>query len=479
MKRLFLLSVLIVNTLFILADDSGTCGPNLTWKYTADTNTLTIEGTGEMNDYALQSPWDKYRSNIKNIFINSGVTSIGNGAFDIPNVSSIDIPNSVTNIGGSAFYGCKGLTSVTIPNSVTSIGQMAFAYCEGLTSMTIPSSVTNIGQHAFSACTDLTTIIVENGNPKYDSRNNCNAIIETATNTLIGGCKTALIPNSVTSIGYGAFSSCTGLTSVTIPNSVTSIGSDAFNGCSGLTSVTIPNSVTSIGSYAFNGCSGLTSITIPNSVTSIGKGAFDRTEWFNNKPDGLVYAGKVAYRYKGTMPSSIILEEGTTGIAGDAFSGCTGLTSVTIPNSVISIGDGAFDYCVALTSVTIGNGVTSIGGGAFIGCNIPTVISLIENPFVISGKIANVPTFTLYTFNNATLYIPNGTIEKYKATTGWKDFINIVEMEPSAIQTVKKDAAVTLNGPATIYNLKGELQTAPLEALPHGIYIVNGKTLVK
>ena len=201
------------------------------------------------------------------------------------------------------------------------------------------------------------------------------------------------------------------------------------------------------------------------------------------------------------MPSSITLEEGTTGIAGDAFSSCTGLTSVTISNSVISIGDRAFDecweltsvtipnsvisigeyaffYCIGLTSVTIGNSVTSIGGGAFYGCNIPTVISLIENPFVISGKIANVPTFTLYTFNNATLYVPNGTIEKYKTTEGWKDFVNIVEMEPTAIQTNKQDAT-TFDGPATIYNLKGELQTAPLEALPDGFYIVNGKTLVK
>ena len=201
MKRLFLLSVLIVNTLFILADDSGTCGPNLTWKYTADTNTLTIEGTGEMNDYALQSPWDKYRSNIKNIFINSGVTSIGNGAFLFhSNVSSIDIPNSVTNIGGSAFYGCKGLTSVTIPNSVTSIGQMAFSGCTGLTSVTIPNNITSIGSGAFGGCSGLASIVVGSGNTQYDSRNNCNAIIETATNTLIAGCKTTLIPNSVTSI---------------------------------------------------------------------------------------------------------------------------------------------------------------------------------------------------------------------------------------------------------------------------------------
>ena len=151
---------------------------------------------------------------------------------------------------------------------------------------------------------------------------------------------------------------------------VTSIDSYAFYKCSGLTSVTIPNSVTSIGNSAFYGCSSLTSITIPNSVTSIGYEAFDGTAWYNNQPDGLVYAGKVAYKYKGTMPSntSIVIEEGTLGIAGGAFSGCSGLTSVTIPNSVTSIGSDAFRDCSGLTSVTIPNSVTSIGYEAFYNC---------------------------------------------------------------------------------------------------------------
>ena len=181
---------------------------------------------------------------------------------------------TVTSIGNSAFYNCTGLTSVTIPNSVTSIGNYAFQGCSSLTSVTIPNSVTSIGNYAFQNCTDLTSIIVESGNTVYDSRNNCNAIIETATNTLIAGCQSTIIPNSVTSIGAYAFSKCRGLTSITIPNSVISIGEDAFNNCRGLTSVTIGNSVISIGDEAFSDCSGLTSVTIPNSVSSIGKRAF-------------------------------------------------------------------------------------------------------------------------------------------------------------------------------------------------------------
>ena len=186
------------------------------------------------------------------------------------------------------------------------------------------------------------------------------------------------IGNSVTSIGSAAFWNCTGLTSVTIPDSVTTIDGNAFSGCIGLTSVTIGKGVTSIGWGAFRDCTGLTSITIGGSVTSIGGSAFDGTAWYNNQPDGLVYAGKVAYKYKGTMPSntSIVLKEGTLGIAESAFEGCTGLTSITIPDSVTSIGDYAFRGCTGLTSVTIGNGVTSIGSLAFADCTGLTSITV-------------------------------------------------------------------------------------------------------
>ena len=236
------------------------------------------------------------------------VTSIGEEAFRYcSGLTSVTIGNSVTSIGTGAFFACEGLTSVTIGNSVTSIGSGAFRFCSGLTSVTIPNSVTSIGDYAFYGCSALESIIVEEGNTIYDSRENCNAIIETATNTLIAGFKNTVIPYSVTSIGDWAFSGCSSLTSVTIPNSVTSIGEGAFSYCYGLESIiveegnticdsrencnaiietatntliygckntVIPNSVTSIGDGAFNYCTGLTSITIPNSVTSIGEAAF-------------------------------------------------------------------------------------------------------------------------------------------------------------------------------------------------------------
>ena len=194
--------------------------------------------------------------------------------FSMTRLTTITIPNSVTSIGERAFYDCDGLTSITIPNSVTSIGYGAFDFCSGLTSVSIPNSVTSIGSGAFRGCSGLTTIAVQDGNTKYDSRNNCNAIIETVTNTLVQGCNNTIIPNSVTSIGEDAFEEYSSLTSIIIPNSVTSIGESAFSSCSSLTSITIPNSVTSIGYGAFSECSGLTSITIPNSITNIEEDAF-------------------------------------------------------------------------------------------------------------------------------------------------------------------------------------------------------------
>ena len=176
----------------------------------------------------------------------------------MPFNTSITIEEGTLGIAGSAFSGRISLKSVTIPNSVTSIGESAFNGT-GLTSIIIPNSVTSIGQLTFFNCPDLTSIVVSNGNTTYDSRNNCNAIIKTATNTLVMGCKNTTIPNSVTSIG-DAFYGCSGLTSIEIPNSVTSIGSSAFSGCSGLTSIEIPNSVTSIGSSAFTDCSRLSRV---------------------------------------------------------------------------------------------------------------------------------------------------------------------------------------------------------------------------
>ena len=198
---------------------------------------------------------------VKKLVIPNSVTSIRDHTFKgCSGLTSVTIPNSVTSIGELAFSGCSGLTSVTIPNSVASIGDNAFSECYGLTSITIPNSVMSIGTSAFRNCSGLASITVASGNTKYDSRNDCNAIIETSSNTLVSGCKNTVIPNTVTSIGQYAFYNCSSLTSINIPNSVTSIGDYAFYNCSGLTSVTIGNGVTSIGSWAFEYCRDLADV---------------------------------------------------------------------------------------------------------------------------------------------------------------------------------------------------------------------------
>ena len=342
---------------------------------------------------------------LTSIEIPNSVTSIGDFAFwSCIDLTSIEIPNSVISIGVSAFASCFGLTSVSIGNSVTFIGESAFEWCSGLTSVTISKSVTSIGEKAFLFCTGLTNIVVEVGNPTYDSRENCNAIIETATGKLITGCNNSFIPNFVTSIGDYAFYSCSGLTSVDIPYSVTSICNGAFGWCSGLTSIKIPNLVTTIGDGAFSGCSGLTSVTIGKSVTSIGDFAF-------------AYCSGL---------TSIEIPNFVTSIGGSAFSGCSGLTSIEIPNFVTSIGDFAFADCFGLASVTIPASIESMGINVFYCANNITDIYL---------QSAEVPTaygtgiFDTYLDKSTTnLYVPVGSAALYVATEGWNEF-NIVERD--------------------------------------------------
>ena len=204
---------------------------------------------------------------LNKITIPDNIKSIQHHTFDFcAKLKRITIPRSVESIGDLAFSCCSSLTSVVIPDGVTSIGDGAFDGCKPLTSIIIPDSVTSIGENAFIGCGSLASIVVAGGNTVYDSRENCNAIIETATNTLIRGCQTSLIPNSVESIGMGAFSGCTSLTSITIPDSVTSIGAEAFRNCDSLESITIPTSVRSIKEWAFDWCEKLNSITFQGTI---------------------------------------------------------------------------------------------------------------------------------------------------------------------------------------------------------------------
>ena len=258
------------------------------------------------------------------------------------NIKSITIPDGVTSIGDSAFSDCRSLTDITIPDSVTSIGCEAFYNCSSLTNITIPDGVTSIEYGTFYDCSSLTNIT---------------------------------IPDSVTSIKCEAFYNCSSLTNITIPDGVTSIESETFYNCQSLSNIDISNSLISIGMDAFAHCKNLKNIKIPDSVTTIELGAFNDTLWYNNQPDGLLYAGKVLYLYKGEMPENtkITLKNDTSGIADNAFSYCTNLTNIKIPDSVTIIGAWAFFSCTNLTAIEIPSSVIGIGGYALLGCENLTI----------------------------------------------------------------------------------------------------------
>ena len=436
---------------------------------------------------------------LTSIIIPNSVTSIGDYSFiRCSNLISITIPNSVTSIGGFAFQDCTGLTSVTIGNSVTSINDYAFSYCSGLTSITIPNSVTSIGEFVFADCSSLTSIKVESENTIYDSRENCNAIIETTSNELIAACKNTIIPNSVTSIGNGAFLGCSGLTTFTIPNSVTSIGEGAFSYCPDLISIAIPNSVTRIG-RAFIYCPNLTTIKvepgntiydsrdncngiietasnelisackntiIPNSVTSIGNAAFAGCSDLTSVtiPNSVMTIRDMAFLECSGL-TSITIPNNVSSIGGYAFSACTSLTSVTIPNSVTSISQAAFSYCYSLSSVIIGNSVTSIGRGVFYGCSILTSVTVL-NPTPVTIPEEG----TFLNRKNATLYVPLGSKNAYQAADYWKDFKEIVEIDITGIDQITSNE----KNNATIFTLNGKRIDKPLK----GINIIGGKKVI-
>ena len=356
---------------------------------------------------------------------------------DIKSFNEFQYFTGVEIINQFAFEFCQNLSSIKFPNSIQEIYPEAFV-CTGLTSISIPKSVTRIGVVAFEACEKLASITVEEGNKVYDSRNNCNAIINTRYNDLIVGCKNTVIPASVTGISQSAFEGSTGLTSIEIPSKVKYIGPGAFIH-SGLTSITIPKSVSNIGEVAFADCFNLSTIIVEEGNTT-----FDSRDncnaIINTKTNELISGCKATI-----IPNTV------TAIGKRAFEGHETLTEIIIPNSVTSIAENAF-YRTCIESLHIPSSVTTIGSQAFGGCYKLKTITFEKWPENVGSKIVFYGSNALEkvivfdreptaigddtflnsyngTWTAATLYVPAGTKALYEATDGWKNFKNIVEME--------------------------------------------------
>ena len=350
-------------------------------------------------------------SGLASVNLGNSVTTIDSYAFFcFSGLTSVNLGNSVTTIGLCAFRLCTGLSSITISNSVTYIDSEVFIGCSSLSSVIIGSSVSTIGYGVFYGCPELTSIIVDSNNIKFDSRNNCNAIIETSTNTLKIGCKGSTIPNSVTTLGVEAFARCLGLISIDIPNSVISISSRAFSGCTGLISVTIPNSLTSIEDRAFEDCSNLTSLTIPKSVTTLGNNVFSNC----TRLDSVIWNAKTCNSFNSYDCPFINLTSIKSFIFGDEVEvipsclcyGLTGLTSITIPSNVTTIGSFSFKDCYGLVSVTWNAKKCLYGSGSADNRPFKNLNNI--KSFIFGNEVEFIPSYLCYDLYGLTsINIPN------------------------------------------------------------------------
>ena len=425
-----------------------------TYLYMTDSKTATIVGVESISQNTLELPatavieGDSYNvigignevfygKSLMSVTIPDGYTTIGKRAFyECYSLRSVKLPNSITSIGDDAFQNCNVLDTISIPSKIRSIGYNAF-WSTKITEVKIPATTTYIGRNAFAYCEALKSISVDANNSAYDSRNNCNALIEKATNTLMRGCGTTIIPNTVQIIGQHAFAGCLNLSDASIPNSVTTIEDNAFSNCRALTSVVIPSSVTLLYQQSFSGCSSLKSIRVDEN---------NRTYDSRNNCNAVI---ETATKTLMIGCQSTIIPKGITSIADRSFYSCENLDSIKIPYGVTSIGNNAFYNCRGLVYVEIPNSVKTINYGAFNECyNIQTVVSKIKDPegmnqmeWAFSGS-----------YGSATLFVPNGTKQAYKNRYGWSNFYYIEEMggDPLAAPTLTYDGrAITATAPET------------------------------
>ena len=391
------------------------------------------------------------------------VTVIGQSAFSgSEDMTSVVIPNTVTRIKLLAFNECTGLTSITIPDSVTIIEDSVFQFCTNLADVTLPDTLTYLGS---SVCSNTQWYkdqpngsIMYLGNYAYGYKYAYpvpeDLVLREGTIGIANYAfrdsseyKSLTLPNSLRFIGENAFTGCYNLKKINFGNSITEIQRLAFHNCTSLTSITFPASLTRIGEKAFDYCSKLGIINVPDSVVSIGENAFNGTAWYKGQPDGMVYAGKVAYCYKYDVfipEEEITLKPDTVGIADNAFEGFKGIS--VLPDSLKHIGAQAFKRCPAADTFKIPESVTSIGEGAFASSifdsvTIPKSVKRIDDyafGYTISwtGGYAKISDFTIYGYSDT-------DAERYAKENGFK-FIELSAQSSVILGDVDGDGEVTI-----------------------------------
>lgn len=425
------------------------------------------------------------RSEIK-VIIPSTVKTIFNRAFlDCDWLTEVVIPNSVTTIGERAFYGCSSLSDIELPNSVKRIemfafedcesiesidikegtefvGLGAFAKCSKMTSITFPSTATTIEDWVLMGCKSLQKIVVGDNNPTYDSRNGCNALIETSNNTLLYGCSNTVIPESVSVIDTMSFEGV-GIKHLYIPSSVQSIGRYAFRGCFALESIevdpanpnydsrdncnaliekksntlirgcvntTIPPGVEHIGENAFDALVGMETFTIPEGVKSIGIWAFSNSDLAEIiLPNSLEKIGYLAF-YMCEQLNKIRIPDSVKTLGEGAFQHCHNLTSAYVGNGVLVIQGATFSFCPMLESITIGSSVTRFDEIAIYYCDKLSDITILAKtpPQLVENS------FPSY---EATLRVPQGCKSSYESAPYWCNFASIVEFNPEDLEGIE------------------------------------------
>lgn len=506
--------------------------------------------------------------NLRTVVFHDNIVKIGDSAFaGCKNLESIQFPKGLTEICDYAFLGCSSLCFSELPPNIATIGFCAFKGCKSLTSLNIPASLTDLNYAAFINCGNINSISVSKDNPVYDSRNNCNAIIITKSNTIIRGGNTTKISDDIEKIGQYAFSGCTEISNIDIPNSVKKIGAKAFDGCDNLKSITIGKGVTHIEDWAFSNCGSLmdfycytyeipqtgtnyifensyiqyATLHVRESLINSYSSVFPWKEFKSIEKldipkytlkyvvDGEEYKSyeleegetitpepaptKDGYTFSGwsdipsTMPakdvtitgsfSAIVIDEDTgefTTTSGSTVelsndNNVSGeydipetITYEGVTYTVTSIGNAAFENNTNLTDVTIPSTITSIGESAFAGCSYLKSITVNSTtPIAFSSASrtrggSNV--FEGVDKNTCILYVPEGCVEVYKSAPVWGEFTNILVIGTSSINSILFDSGQTCD----VYSLDGRKvrsSATTVDDLPKGVYIINGKKVLK